>query len=388
MFGEAVVAFNPRASTPALNAQVGTIKGNADSLTKVGKNIELYWATRVNPVNTLRMDSNVYVEELGMIILPQNVVIDKGWELDICGSISPNTDTMTVRENGALRISYPALAVQLGSLEIDYGGRLEPSQYCDTTNNKVNLNLDFFNTTSDFSLDTTKFSLSSGTVLGNATQSAPALAKTFCSNSSVLELFSGQTCTLQNGTYTYENIVIHPGAELVLEGDVDGLLKTIIDVNIMDIMFEGKISGIGAGFETGGTGQGTAGTYGGRGVDNTASTYGSISSPTLYGSNGDSGRGGGQIKLVITGSLNLDGTIDMSAGSGLGGSGGSILIQTPSISGDGYLKAKGGEGGGGGGRIAVISSSTYEFTGEIDASGGEASDGRVGSPGIVYFVYI
>ncbi|XP_053376792.1 adhesin BmaC autotransporter-like [Mercenaria mercenaria] len=394
VMGRAKVGFLKRETTPALNAHVATIKGNDQSLIRIDQNVDLFWGTRLGQVDELRINTNILVNENGKIDLPKTVIIDKGWSLDVCGTISSNTDEMTVREGGALRMSHPASDLQIHTLVIDYNGKLEGSSYCDTTTNKVTLQLTYFNKTSDFSLDTSKFSLSAskeGTVSPTGTTNA---VDSECPSSGSFTLKRNQYCTLSTGTHTYSTITINAGAELRLDGSKTGSGTTTIKAANIYLNFGGLITGIGKGFKTGGSGAASSGqgaTHGGRGVGNTKSLYGSITAPVTYGSNGpsatdSSGRGGGQIKLQVTNTINIDGTIDMSADSGTGGSGGSIYITAKKIEGDGYMLAEGSSGGGGG-RIAADASNTYSYTGTLSAVGGEDSSGNKGSAGTIYLEY-
>lgn len=388
VIGPATVGFLSRSTTPALNAQVGKFICNNDSLIRIDQYVDLYWATRVGITDTLRVNTNVLVQHNGKIDLPKTVIIDKGWALDVCGTISSSTNEMNVREDGALKISHPATDLQMNTLVIDYQGRLEGSDYCDTTANKVTLQLTYFNTTSSFSLDTSRFSLSA-TKTGTVSATGSALARIKCPTTASFTLNRTQTCTMPTGINSYTSITINPGAELKINGSKTGAATTIINADNIYIKFGGKVTGVGTGYKSGGAGAAASSsqgaTYGGRGVSNTKSTYGSIESPMSYGSNGNgatdsSGRGGGQLKLVITKTLSVDGTIDVSADSGNGGSGGSLFITAKKIEGDGYLKAEGSSGGGGG-RIAMIASSTYTYTGIVSANGGENGSGNKGSPG-------
>ncbi|CAG0936462.1 tRNA(Glu)-specific nuclease WapA [Thermoflexales bacterium] len=111
------------------------------------------------------------------------------------------------------------------------------------------------------------------------------------------------------------------------------------------------------------------GGYGG----GAAPTYGSVYTPTLLGSSGDNGRGGGAVHFVITEALTLNGKIQTN---GLAdGSGGSIWIDTPVLSGSvgSRLQANGGSAAGGGGRIALYATNFSGYAGSIEAGfgGGE-----------------
>ena len=387
--GPGVAGFQSRTTLPALNAQVGTIIGNADSLIKVTRNVDFFWATRIGVVDELIIDSNIYVAYDGKIDLPKNVIIDKGWSLDVCGKVTTSTDQLTVRESGELRMSYPASDLEIHTLIVDYQGVLTSSQFCATTTDRVNIKVTYFNKTSDFTLDTAKFALSAGTT-GSVSPTGTALQQQTCATTNKLELKRDQWCKLATGTHTYNSIIIHPGAELRIEGSETGTGTTTISAGTLNIKFGGKITGVGKGFKSGGTGSAAsasqAATHAGTGHGNTKSTYGTITTPNKYGSNGNgasssSGRGGGQVKISVTNTLTVDGTIDMSADTGNGGSGGSVWVIAATIAGNGYMLAEGSNGGGGG-RVAVDASNTYSFTGTLSAEGGEDGSGNKGSSGV------
>ncbi len=114
---------------------------------------------------------------------------------------------------------------------------------------------------------------------------------------------------------------------------------------------------------------GTSGTYGGLSGAGAGVTYGSISNVTALGSGtgvgANSGVGGGAIKLVVTGTLSVDGGISSAGGTPSGSntrgsSGGSLWIDCATLTGAGTISANGGNGigtyaqyGGSGGRIHI-----------------------------------
>ena len=133
--------------------------------------------------------------------------------------------------------------------------------------------------------------------------------------------------------------------------------------------------------------------HGGYGANSTGNyavggnIYDLVSSPTGYGSGGGNyspysfgGSGGGAVRLTVTGTLQMDGTISANGvnGSGTGGgggSGGSIWLTVGTLSGAGAITAKGGNGvdsvgGGGGGGIIYISCNNNFFAGNASAFGG------------------
>lgn len=135
-------------------------------------------------------------------------------------------------------------------------------------------------------------------------------------------------------------------------------------------------------------------------------TYGAVNTPIYLGSGGaggpnggeNGGAGGGLVRLDITGTLTVNGTINAagansasaSTGAG-GGSGGSIHITTGTLAGTSTINANGGNGygsggGGGGGRIAiyydVLSGFTLSnVTASLGIKGGAANtaDGGAGT---------
>ena len=172
----------------------------------------------------------------------------------------------------------------------------------------------------------------------------------------------------------------------------------------IDVNFKGLASntGTGAGGATFSNGNGSGGGYGGNGANASGAnpggvTYGSTTEPTDIGSGGGSGpcgpggSGGGAVKLTVSGTFSIAGSLTATGGTGPacgnggsgGGSGGSIWINTGTLSGAGTISANGGVGGvggggaGGGGRIALYyttdaSSVTKQTFGGATTVGGGA----------------
>jgi hypothetical protein len=160
----------------------------------------------------------------------------------------------------------------------------------------------------------------------------------------------------------------------------------------------------GAGYIGGGAGYGG---YGGAGNAFSAFggiTYGSATAPTDLGSGGGpgftsygviGGAGGGNLRLTVTGTLQVDGRISARGGAGIGasaggGSGGTINLTVGTLSGSGVIAANGGAGnalggGGGGGRVGIAYTSGNSFSGLVSAYGGTGY--VVGGAGTVYVRY-
>jgi hypothetical protein len=162
-----------------------------------------------------------------------------------------------------------------------------------------------------------------------------------------------------------------------------------------------------------GTMYGSGGGFGGQGGMAPANSlsgpvggnsYGSVSVPVEPGSGGGGGPfpptdgapvgsfGGGAVRLMVGGTLLLDGMISANGGDaapqgGGGGCGGSIWLTAARLAGSGTISANGGSanpllgGGGGGGRIAIYYS-TNLFTGGTSAHGGDGAS--AGGAGTIY----
>ncbi|MDD5528737.1 MAG: T9SS type A sorting domain-containing protein [bacterium] len=190
-----------------------------------------------------------------------------------------------------------------------------------------------------------------------------------------------------------------------------------IEADSFDI--QGTFSADSAGYLAGeGTGAGTIGAsaygaggagYGGRGGAGGCNlqgdtskyggfAYGNLENPCDMGSGGGNadatykgGAGGGIIRLISSGTINVAGTIKSDGKNGAtngglksagGGSGGSVWLQTNKLTGNGLISCKGGNGSNGssadggagsGGRLNVWYQQS-SFTGRVDVSGGLSYD--------------
>lgn len=223
-----------------------------------------------------------------------------------------------------------------------------------------------------------------------------------------------------NGIYYFNDLTVSNSSTLTLAGtytnDTNGtgtLLNIAGDVTIetgssISAETQGYAAQDGQGSGVDGNG-GSGGGYGGVGGDSVdqsgADTYGSALFPENLGSGGGNvsgGDGGGLIKMIIEGDIEiqLSAEINASGGNGYvdgtdeggGGSGGSIYLIFNAINGDGTISANGGTapnyaGGGGGGRIALFGNTNLYNTNNISVAGGTCgSNCTNGSSGTI-FVY-
>lgn len=255
---------------------------------------------------------------------------------------------------------------------------------------------------------------------------------------SAVQSRGGTPLNLQGSEVVFDTIHLLNGARVSYRQSLSPSL-TITAMTEMRIDESSMIYSVGQGYP-GGQGPGTAGSYigsltgyaggaghggrggnGGMGVNFTVGgpVYGDATVPLSPGSGGGNwgrgpgfpasqwaigGSGGGAIKCVVYGVLELDGLIDVSGsespqwGSCLragGGSGGSVVIVAESLNGSGTVRARGGNGavgacgapngggGGGGGRIAIYSCDATLTEIQFVVNGG--SGGVPGQPGTIYF---
>jgi len=205
------------------------------------------------------------------------------------------------------------------------------------------------------------------------------------------------------------DVTISGGAQLgQVPGSEAGLVMTINGSLVIDASAAINMSGCGYAADSGpGKGGRVEGQYGGGGGHGGTGgksssfnlpggiVYGSVSSPVTLGSGGGSynatslgGAGGGVLKLDVSRTLNVNGSIRADGAYGGdysgGGSGGSLWIQSSSMTGTGNISASGGSsyygGGGGGGRIALQYESST-FAGTTGAYGALSTYGECGGPG-------
>lgn len=188
-------------------------------------------------------------------------------------------------------------------------------------------------------------------------------------------------------SYEY-SIPVDTGLSLTVSGDV--LVAAGGTIGADGKGYGGGL-GSGAGRSAGSPLSGSGAGHGGYGaqsaaLDGSGLTYGSIQYPFSLGSGGGAGyggpggAGGGKVRLVVGGTLRVDGSVSANGANGInnrsgGGSGGSIWLRVQSFTGTGSLSANGGAGepaqggGGGGGRISIQYAS-LGFSGAIQAYGG------------------
>jgi hypothetical protein len=253
---------------------------------------------------------------------------------------------------------------------------------------------------------------------------APVRAVTFFTPVTIAEsdtTYDGQDIVVSgcavtiNGVHSFASLTVQDGGtithspgipmNLTISGEVVVMTGSTIDVSGRGY---GQQSGPGAGYVGGsGAGYGGEGGWSLTGVSPGAA-YGSMVEPVDLGSGGGSaghagiqgGPGGGAMKLIVSGTLTIDGVLSAnginggvwdaySQSQGGGGSGGSIWITAGALAGSGSITANGGSslgtysgiygGGGGGGRIALYYTSS-SFAGTLSAKGGTgAANGGAGT---------
>ena len=320
IIGNTKVTYRERSPSEArIVSQIGKLVGDKDSSFTVSNKVDMYLGTKASPVVTrLILETTVYVIQDGSIDLPATVIIQNGGVLDIVGTFTGVTD-MTTRKGGILRLGAPAMmgstesVVQFNSLRIDHQGELQHSSRSTEASQKVELKLSKLYEIATSSVSSTYFTVSDSTQVVMLYTTHPALPHT-CEgdDDNKLTIYRTQFCYLPTGVHQFSSITIDSGGELRLEGNTTGAGSTTIKANTLTIYPGGKVTGKGVGHMSGGQGAGTAsgegGSHGGLGgnVNVASRLYGDILAPRSYGSSGygassSSGRGGGQLELIVSG---------------------------------------------------------------------------------------
>ena len=220
----------------------------------------------------------------------------------------------------------------------------------------------------------------------------------------------GATVTIDGEHSFYSVWVINAGVVTHSASAAAGLSLTVAEDMLVEagsvVSADGR--GLSAAGE-GGSGEGVGGGgggHGGAGGDGLGGagggTYGSELEPSEAGSPGGrdlalagaGGLGGGAVRLVVSGTLTVDGRISADGAVGDnahagGGSGGSVWVTTGVLTGTGWLEADGADGvgnggGGGGGRIAVYATDADAFD-EARATAEAGTGHNEGQPGTVHW---
>ena len=389
----------------------GKLIGDGSGALQVGNEQNLYLPT--SSFETLKMQTSVDVQKNGVVLLPENILLSDGANLQVAGSLT-GVKTITVAKNGKFKILHPGSTFykampgvfQLDTLYVKKGGVVESMN-----SNKIRLNIDLLklNYGAIYSIPAnvgqnynekivqkrgpalTASHCPHGVVLYTSTNkkdnrcgegkwssiSAPIpyqVVMNISGNDGIYRLVNvtkyhenynmtcnyidfrllpGQSCSFKPGSYGYRRLEIYSGATMSFEADGDRIIKNALDVEYLRIYADGKLRALSVP-SSGGLSFGVGGSYGGvGGKGDPSDVYGDVVLPESYGTKG----GGGQLTVRVTREFLHDGVIDASAistNTGGGGSGGSLLIFAEKLKGTGEFKANGGEStssnsGGGGG---------------------------------------
>ncbi len=213
-----------------------------------------------------------------------------------------------------------------------------------------------------------------------------------------------------NLTLTNSSAIRPAAAALALDVSQPNLLLTVAGnltedaTSVISATGYGYGGGDGPGAGNSPSTYGSGGGYGGAGSDFGGATggaaYGSLTAPLDLGSGGGLGNsgsgasGGGSIRLIVGGTLQMDGSLAANGNNvtyyyGGGGSGGSVYVTAGTLAGSGTIAANGGDcyagtgGGGGGGRIAIYTISNNFPAGSVSVTGGAGGNG--GAVGTIYY---
>ncbi len=408
----ATLGFRPRLdSDPTVTVNIGQVSGSSHNtiITSNRVMLNLGAATSIPKPDILYFSTSLDVQVGGSLSVPDHWFIQDGAIVQWCGAVH-SIQNVTVRTGGQLNIGYSAYTspnpvssgqVALDTLTVDDGGLVGSATNCTDTpaTTQVELTLNALHRTETFSFDPTYFTVTSGYTDVIIHPANPNYNCTLSLSENNVVIHAGQTCTIAPGEHHYTSLTVHPGGVLLLAGDATGSQMTTIHAATVLIHPRGLLSGVATGYSSGGPGMGQVsgegGSYGGTGgsVTDPVRLYGDMQRPQHYGSSGfgsNSGHGGGQLSLIVSGSLTNEGLVDVSGGSPSsgsegGGSGGSLYVKAHQLVGFGIFAAKGGAGGtsgGGGGRITYQLKSYYgkDFYGESLVNGGAGT--HAGASGI------
>lgn len=217
----------------------------------------------------------------------------------------------------------------------------------------------------------------------------------------------------QTAPYQLGNVTIGPNGVLRMAGYDSGDTNWTNDfgptLNATNITIDqgGELSAYGMGYTSGSRGPGVSGnlgsSHGGYGGANTSSSYGDIFEPATFGGSGSQVAGGGAMKVVVYGTLTVNGKITADGeevathhSNVSSGAGGSIHIDTNILAGAGTITANGRTSdwngtGPAGGRIAIYYAENTGFplnVTNIQARGagesGSSYNEGFGGPGTIY----
>jgi hypothetical protein len=220
---------------------------------------------------------------------------------------------------------------------------------------------------------------------------------------------ASQASACPQGALTVASLAILTNSTLTFSPGQSNVYLTVLANAViasggrLDVSRGGYADGAGPGAGQNGSwaGGGGYGGVGGMGYYGLAggTTYGSILQPVDWGSGGGNwyypgsgGPGGGAMRLIVQGTLTVNGIVAADGGpvgevGGGGGAGGSLWLTIGTLQGGGIISANGGVagasdgGGGGGGRVAVYYTGNT-FTGMMSAHGGYGN--QYGGAGSIY----
>ncbi|MFA5854032.1 MAG: hypothetical protein WC866_03015 [Patescibacteria group bacterium] len=358
-----------------------------------------------------------------------SLVVDNGSQASTAfttqiAASSLSFDAITIKNGAHYSIPTGASLTLASGTTILGGGSVMPSltiQSGGTLNGRATQTIDGLNVVHSGLFDvTTALTIKNASFTSSNTNFTAGLASlvvdaggSYVSSSSTTSLTVSGTITVRSGglVTSATNTSAHHTSLNISAGSLD--IQAGGSVSVVGKGFsssEGYAQGTDNGTGGGGGGYGGAGGASSSGAAGGSATYGSSTSPVDLGSAGgtdttsaavaEGGPGGGAIKIVLTDTLTVDGTLSANGTNGLGttdlgggGSGGSIWYDVTHAILNANVTANGGTGagttangggGGGGGRIAayfvtLTGSGTSTATGGAKGGTGAAVAGSAGT---------
>lgn len=379
----------------------GKLSGDGSGELRVGNEQNLYLPT--SSFETIKMQTSIDVQKNGVILLPENILLSDGANLQVAGSLT-GVKTITVAKKGRFKILYPGstfyktmpgvfkldtlyvkkdgviesmdsgkIRLDIDLLKLDYGAvyriptsvdksynerieqkrgpTLRPSRCPHGIENHTSENKKY-NPCGEGKWSSVSASIPYQVVMNisgnNGIYRLVNVTKyrenyNITCNYTDFRLLPGQSCVFKPGSYRYRRLEIYSGARMSFEADGDRIIKNALDVEYLRIYADGKLEALSVPSSSG-LSFGVGGSYGGvGGKGDPNDVYGDVVLPESYGTNG----GGGQLTVRVTREFLHDGVIDASGirtNTRGGGSGGSLLIFAEKLKGTGEFQANGGEG--------------------------------------------
>ncbi|KAI8481428.1 hypothetical protein Bbelb_408020, partial [Branchiostoma belcheri] len=237
LLGGAELTFPAQTDSPVpLTVTINNLLGDRSSTLRVGDKQEVH-IMESSHIDELDLPASIEVSQGGVIYTRPKILLRQGVTLDLCGKVSDISE-ITVRSGGSFLLSYPGYTgdtspgtVNMDTLKVYEGGRVTRSIKCQ---NPTNVPMEL-QVTSLYEMYGSHFISDSFSPLNVGThhrdEDVGDLPDVMCPHGTNFNLMTGQTCTLPQGTVTYQSLTISGGAVMTVTGDPTGHSTSHLIVN-------------------------------------------------------------------------------------------------------------------------------------------------------------